>query len=134
MRRGRGKTLCARCACQALLGGRSTSPLGVAGALVGRFDHVGSPDGPMSAEEEAIAALLSQQMVEKIDKALLSHAKLRGRKVAVLVGLTMMDPEVRVPGLPDLYYANRVRVLVERGLLVAEGDLDYMRYSEVRLP
>jgi len=101
---------------------------------VGRFDDVGSPDGPMSAEEEAIAALLSQQMVEKIDKALLSHAKLRGRKVAVLVGLTMMDPEVRVPGLPDLYYANRVRVLVERGLLVAEGDLDYMRYSEVRLP
>jgi len=113
---------------------RSTSSLGIAGALVGRFDHVGSPDGPMSAEEEAIAALLSQQMVEKIDKALLSHAKLRGRKVAVLVGLTMMDPEVRVPGLPDLYYANRVRVLVERGLLVAEGDLDYMRYSEVRLP
>jgi len=46
----------------------------------------------------------------------------------------MMDPEVRVPGLPDLYYANRVRVLVERGLLVAEGNLDYMRYSEVRLP
>jgi len=113
---------------------RSAPTLGVAGALVGRFDHVGSPDGPMSAEEEAIAALLSQQMVEKIDKALLSHAKLRGRKVAVLVGLTMMDPEVRVPGLPDLYYANRVRVLVERGLLVAEGDLDYMRYSEVRLP
>lgn len=88
----------------------------------------------MSAEEEAIAALLSQQMVEKIDKALLSRSKLRGRNVAVLVGLVMMDPEVRVAGLPDLYYANRVRVLVERGLLVAEGNLDYMRYSEVRLP
>jgi hypothetical protein len=101
---------------------------------VGRFDAIGSPDGPMSAEEETIAALLSQQMVEKIDKALLSRSKLRGRKVAVLVGLAMMDPEVRVPGLPDLYYANRVRVLVERGLLVAEGNLDYMRYSEVRLP
>jgi len=37
-------------------------------------------------------------------------------------------------GLPDLYYAQRVKSLVSRGLLIAEGNLDYMRYSEVRLP
>ena len=52
----------------------------------------------------------------------------------MLIGLTMMDPSLRVPGLPATFYAQRVRALVHRGLLVAEGNLDYMRYSEVRLP
>ena len=46
----------------------------------------------------------------------------------------MDDPAMRVPGLPDLYYAQRVRALVERGMLIGEGSLDYTRYSEVRLP
>jgi hypothetical protein len=87
----------------------------------------------MTPEQAAVAASLSQEMVAKIDAALLSHARVRERKVAMLVGLTMMDPTVGVPGLPDRFYAQRVRVLVERGLLIAEGNLDYMRYSEVRL-
>ena len=52
----------------------------------------------------------------------------------MLVGKAMMNSDVRVPGLPDLYYAQRVRALVENGQLVAEGNLDFMRYSEVRLP
>lgn len=88
----------------------------------------------MSPEEAAVAASLSAEMIVKIDAALLAQAGPRDRKVAAIVGRTMMDPSVRVPGLPDLYYAQRVKALVERGLLIAEGNLDYMRYSEVRLP
>jgi len=93
-----------------------------------------SPDPPMTPQEEAVAASLAPSMIERIDRALLSHAKPRGRKVAMLVGLTMEDPDVRVAGLTDLFYARRVKVLVERGFLVAEGNLDSMRQSEVRLP
>ena len=52
----------------------------------------------------------------------------------MLVSLAMSNPSVRVPGLPDLYYAQRVRLLVAMGALLAEGDLDFMSYSEVRLP
>lgn len=52
----------------------------------------------------------------------------------MLVGMAMGNESVRVPGLPDLFYAQRVRALVEKGLLVAEGNLAFMRYSEVRLP
>jgi hypothetical protein len=81
-----------------------------------------------------VANSLSPEVVARIDAALLSHAKKTQRKVAMLVGLTMMDDSLRVPGLPDVYYAQRIKALVPRGLLVAEGDLDYMRYSEVRLP
>lgn len=73
-------------------------------------------------------------MVAKIDAALLSHARTQNRKVAMLVGLTMGDKALCVPGLPDVFYALRVKTLAARGLLIAEGDLDYMRYCEVRLP
>jgi hypothetical protein len=92
------------------------------------------PDPPLSQEQTAVAASLSAELIGKIDAALLGHANKRNRKVAMLVGLTMMDNTLRAPGLPDLYYAQRVKELVRKGLLVAEGNLDYMRYSEVRLP
>ncbi|HKB60057.1 MAG TPA: DUF3658 domain-containing protein [Gallionellaceae bacterium] len=92
------------------------------------------PDGEMTSEEARIAASLSGEMVQKIDACLLSHAKIRERKVAMIVGLAMMDKSLRVPGLPDLFYRDRVKSLVARGLLLSEGNLDYMRYSEVRLP
>jgi hypothetical protein len=92
------------------------------------------PDGPMSPEQINIANSLTPEMVGKIDAALLSHAIKRNRKVAMVVGTAMMDPEVKIAGLPDVYYALRVKALVAKGLLVAEGNLDCMRYSEVRLP
>lgn len=37
-------------------------------------------------------------------------------------------------GLPDVFYAQRIKALVQRGALVSEGNLNYMSYSEVRLP
>lgn len=42
-----------------------------------------------------------------------------------------LDPERR-PGIPDVFYAQRVRTLVERGVLEAADDLSRMRYCEVR--
>jgi len=96
--------------------------------------HDVHPDPPMSDDEARVAASLSPEFVERIDTELLSHARRSNRKVAMLVGLAMDNPAVRVAGLPDLFYGQRVRVLVETGALVAEGNLAYMRYSEVRLP
>ena len=92
------------------------------------------PDLPMSPEQAAVAASLSAALIERIDAALLSHASNRARKVAMLIGLTMGDPTLCVAGLPDLFYAQRVKALVAKGLLIAEGNLGRMRYSEVRLP
>jgi uncharacterized protein DUF3658 len=92
------------------------------------------PDPPLSSEEARVAASLSKDLIERIDAELLEHARRQSRKVAMLVGLAMSNPSVRVPGLPDLYYAQRVRLLVAKGALLSEGNLDFMRYSEVRLP
>jgi capsular polysaccharide biosynthesis protein len=95
-------------------------------------DEIEPPDGPMTAEEAARAAALSPNAIERIDAAILSHAKQLERKVAMIVALAMDD--VPLAGVPDLFYASRVKALVAKGALLAEGNLDYMRYSEVRLP
>ena len=92
------------------------------------------PDGPLTPEQESIVASLSADFVRLVDAALLSHARVAWRKVAMLVGSAMMDSTLRVPGLPDTFYSMRVRKLVEAGMLEAEGNLGHMRFSEVRLP
>ncbi|WP_394790982.1 DUF3658 domain-containing protein [Rhodoferax sp.] len=91
------------------------------------------PDGEMSPEQTRVAASLSPELIERIDACLLSFVVDYNRKVARVVGSTMMDKNLRVPGLPDLFYRDRVKVLVEKDLIVSEGNLEYMRYSEVRL-
>jgi hypothetical protein len=37
-------------------------------------------------------------------------------------------------GIPDVFYAQRIRELVRTGRLEADGNLAYMNFSEVRLP
>jgi hypothetical protein len=93
-----------------------------------------TPDPPLSAEQARVVASLSVEFVAAIEAELLSHARPRNRKVAMLVGMAMGNPNVHAPGLPDLFYAQRIRELVAKGHLIAEGNLNFMRYSEVRLP
>jgi len=90
-------------------------------------------DPPLAPEEALVAASLSPELVDKIDAELLSHARPSPRKVAMLVGLAMSNPDLSIPGLPDLFYAERVRSLVAKGMLLSEGNLNRMAYSEVRL-
>ena len=92
------------------------------------------PDPPLSPEEEAKVAQLTEKEIKAIDEALMSNVQPRWRKVAMIVGLTMSHLENRVRGIPDLFYAQRVRKLVEAGRLESQGNLAYMRFSEVRLP
>jgi Protein of unknown function len=99
------------------------------------FDEdVPEPDPDLTRQEKELVAKLSREMIEEIDMLLLSHAQHNWRKVAMLVGLTMMDLKNRPRGIPDIFYAQRVRKLVEEGRLESQGNLQYMRFSEVRLP
>jgi hypothetical protein len=93
-----------------------------------------TPDPPLSAEEAALVSQLTDTQVAAIDSALMSHATSQGRKVAMIVGLAMSSLPNRVRGIPDLFYAQQVRKLVADGQLVSEGNLAFMRFSEVRLP
>ncbi len=97
--------------------------------------HDVKPDPPLTAEQQAIVSALTDEQVAEIDRALLANCIERRRKVAAVVGRTMTDQFMdRFEGVPDIYYAARIRALVERGKLESFGDLGYMRYSEVRLP
>ena len=91
-------------------------------------------DQPMNESQRAVANSLTEDTLQEIDRALLANVAKLPRKVARVVGSTMSNPEVRVSGLPDLFYAERVRLLVESGKLESKGNLYAMRYCEVWLP
>jgi hypothetical protein len=90
------------------------------------------PYGPLSAEESALVSQLNDNQLKLIDEALLAEADVHWRKVARVVGSAMRKP-THVRGVPDIFYAQRVRKLVEAGRLESQGNLEYMRFSEVRL-
>ena len=98
------------------------------------ISHDVDPDRPLTAEQLAIVEALSEEQIAKIDRALLANCIGRWRKVAAVVGRTMTDQFMDTfEGVPDIYCAQRIRGLVERGVLESAGDLGCMRYSEVRL-
>lgn len=96
--------------------------------------HDVEPDPPLTPQQLNCVASLTEDQIAGIDKALLANCNNNWRKVAAVVGFTMTNEVMdQFEGVPDLFFAKRVRDFVERGLLEASGNLDYMRYSEVRL-
>ena len=89
------------------------------------------PDAPPTREERRRIGRLTAEQVALIDRTLLGESSATWSKVARVVGFTMV--KVRLPGIPDSFYAERVKLLVESGELLVEGDLRFMRYSEVKL-
>ena len=71
---------------------------------------------------------------EEIDEALLANISHRWRKVARVVGSAMIQLGNRRAGRNDLYFAERVVRLVERGRIEYGGDLAQMGRCEIRLP
>ena len=92
------------------------------------------PDRDLTPEQVKLVEQLTREEIQAIDSALLANCCERWRKVARVVGTTMTELPSRVVGIPDTYYSQRVRKLVEAGLLESQGNLSYMRYSEVRRP
>ena len=91
-----------------------------------------APDPPLSADQQARVRSFTGECVAPIDTVLLSHAMAHWRKVAMIVALAMEDLGDKCTEIPDVYFAQRVKLLVERGQLEAQGDPSRMRYSEVR--
>jgi len=91
------------------------------------------PDPPLDVEQSLRVSKLTQDDLWDIDRELLHQSARSWRKVARVVSFTMGKLESRIPGVPEVYYAQRVRHLVETGKLESQGDLHKMRFSEVRL-
>ena len=93
-----------------------------------------APDRELTKNELDLVSQLSTEQLAEIDAELLSCAGKYNRKVARIVGSTMSSLPNRIQGMPDVFYSQRIQMLVQQGLLVSEGNLRHMRYSEVRLP
>lgn len=96
--------------------------------------HDVNPDAELTAEQVKLVEGLTNTEVQAIDDALLANTCGRWRKVARVVGTIMLELPCRVESIPDVYYSQRIQKLVKDGLLESQGDLSYMRYSEVRQP
>jgi hypothetical protein len=97
-------------------------------------EHDVKPDPPLTPEQAKHVSQLKQENLWEIDGVLLAQSTPTWRKVARIVGMTIGELSEKFPNIPDVYYAQRVRRLVAVGELESQGNLEYMRYSEVRLP
>jgi hypothetical protein len=92
-------------------------------------------DSPMGWDDYGIIDEITADAdkLSQIDAALISLITAKPRKVAAIIGRTRGSP-AHVPGLPDDFYLERVRLLVEAGVLRVVGDLDDLMKCEVWLP
>lgn len=94
-------------------------------------NEIPQPLPPLMPEEQAIVLGLTDDQRLAIDAALLAEVLPRWRKVAIVVALAMERPS-HVRGVPDTFYGQRVLAFVSEGLVEARGNVEYMRFSEVR--
>jgi uncharacterized protein (DUF4213/DUF364 family) len=63
----------------------------------------------------------------------MSYVSDQYKKVAFVIGQTMLELGGEFPALPDMFYASRIKHLATTGVIEAAGNLDRIRFSEVRL-
>jgi hypothetical protein len=96
--------------------------------------HEGPPDTQLEPDEQAVVDRLTPSETAFIDKALLSDCVSSWRKVARIVGRALDQVPDSLDDVPVAYFAQRVKALVASGQLESQGNLDHIRFSEVRLP
>jgi hypothetical protein len=90
----------------------------------------------LSAAQQEAVNRLTEDDLQAIDAAILANVIDNWRKVARIVGTTMnaYADQKLYPGLGDLFYAQRIKLMAATGLIESTGNLNRMGYSEVRLP
>ena len=76
---------------------------------------------------------LTKAQIKSIDDVIMSAMNVRWRKVAAVVTLVKEALEKDHPIFSLCFYAARIEWLVDMGKIESQGDLSYMRFSEVRL-
>lgn len=92
------------------------------------------PNAPLGEKEIAAVATLRAADYEIIDTAILAHSASHWLKVARVVIHVEDELLGRFPDISHRFYAERLKQLVQAGLLESQGNLNHMRFSEVRIP
>ena len=90
------------------------------------------PDPSLSETQLGLVARLTHEQLEAIDSALVKHCTSSWRKLSLVVGSALQ--QLQLSGIPDVFFALRVKEHVARGKLEGRGDLARMHYAEVRVP
>ena len=96
-------------------------------------EEPGEPDDLLDEEEQRLVEALSASDLNTIDEVLLGECAHSWRKVARIVMGTMKALDVKFPDMPPALYVRRIATLVQAGQLVSQGNLSYMRFSQVML-
>ena len=91
-------------------------------------------DPDFDADDLLAIGTLTASDIEAIDCALMKACKPRWLKVAMVVGEAMDAYPDKYHDVPDIFYSQRVRELVKAGKIESQGNLFFMRFSEVCLP
>ena len=94
----------------------------------------GPPDTLLEPYEEEELSRLTAAQVRHVDEAILASCVPSWKKVANVVGTASEQASDWLAEIPCGYFAQRVKALVQAGRLESQGNLDYMRFSEVRQP
>lgn len=102
--------------------------------LFGQPTEIPVSDGTLSGEQKHRVEQLTEDEVSIVDNTILKNSSDQWRKVARVVGESIIANRETIPDVPDIFYAQRLEKLVADGKLQSQGNLDYMRFSEIRLP
>jgi hypothetical protein len=97
-------------------------------------EEIPEANPPLSLEEQSAVEKLTDADLQVIDAAILANASTHWLKVARVLTSTEKTLNDRYPGVSYIFYAQRLIHLAEEGRLESQGNLEYMRFSEVRIP
>ena len=113
------------------LAGGPVEPGGARGQEILNPDEA-EVDRHLTPEEEFRVSKLKAKELKMIDAALLAEASTSERKISWLVGKTLKSLGTEFSGIPDIFFARRVRKLVGEGKLQMDGESEYVRLTEAR--
>lgn len=87
----------------------------------------------MNKEEIDFTSKLSIQKLNYIDELLLEVSTNQYKKVSIIIAYILNNPNIHIKGIPDIFYIQRIKLLVNNGLLQSQGNLDSIRFSEIKL-
>ena len=92
----------------------------------------GKDEPYLTKEQLELVSKFTPEQLKEIDHGLLSFCSNKFQKVAKIVG-SYMTSNLNKFDVIDLFYAQRIEKMVDSGFLEYQGNLKFMRYSEVRL-
>jgi len=87
---------------------------------------------PLSTLDIKRISTLKQAEIQFIDDTILSCISSTYKKQALVVISTRQKVEHKLPSIPLTYFSLRIQKMVEKGLIISLGNLNYLRYSELR--